>query len=163
MYNFYNFLPHYYEYKHPNKPKAVQRSLRRLLIILGMLALRFRRRSGVLITAFKWDSLLVSFLSFNVRLMFMDPILLDPEKVSLNVPIVQLSLDGNEDPEKHYRLDQALESLRDESVLIIGVKMAIHNLHDFRKSRGSGVVMPYVTVSLLKLWWWLCKLVLFSC
>lgn len=68
----------------------------------------------------------------------------DPEKNPLNVPIVQLSLYGNEDPEKHYRMGQALESLRDEGVLIVGAGMAVHNLHDYRKSRGSGAVMPYV-------------------
>lgn len=64
------------------------------------------------------------------------------------MPIVQLSLYGNEDPEKHYRLGQALESLRDESVLIVGAGMAVHNLHDYRKSKGSGAVMPYVSLAL---------------
>lgn len=66
----------------------------------------------------------------------------DPEKNPLNVPLVQLSLYGNEDPEKHYRMGQALESLRDEGILIVGAGMAVHNLHDFRKSRGSGQLMP---------------------
>lgn len=68
----------------------------------------------------------------------------------MNVPIVQLSLYGNEDPDKHYRLGQALESLRDEGVLIVCAGMAVHNLYDYRKSRDSGTVMPYVTFSFLK-------------
>lgn len=61
----------------------------------------------------------------------------------MEVPIVQVSLFGNEDPVKHYRIGQALESLRDEGVLIIGAGMAVHNLHDFRASRGSGKTQPY--------------------
>lgn len=43
----------------------------------------------------------------------------DPKKHPLNVPIVQVSLYNNEDPDQHYRIGQALESLRDEGILII--------------------------------------------
>lgn len=60
----------------------------------------------------------------------------------MDVPIVQVSLLGNEDPDQHYRIGQALEQLRDEGVLIIGAGMAVHNLHDYRKSRGNGALMP---------------------
>ncbi len=66
----------------------------------------------------------------------------DPKKNPLNVPIVQVSLLGNEDPDQHYRIGRALEKLRDEGVLIIGAGMAVHNLHDFRKARSSSKVMP---------------------
>lgn len=59
------------------------------------------------------------------------------------MPIVQVSLFGNEDPAKHYRLGQAVESLRDEGILIVGAGMAVHNLQDYRATRGSGRTMPY--------------------
>lgn len=70
------------------------------------------------------------------------PIAFDPQKNPLNVPIVQLSLYSKEDPAQHYQLGQALESLRDEGVLIIGAGMAVHNLHDFRATRGTGKTTP---------------------
>ena len=66
----------------------------------------------------------------------------DPKENPLNVPIVQVSLLGNEDPDQHYRIGRALEHLRDEGVLIIGAGMAVHNLHDFRKGMPKGKVMP---------------------
>jgi 4,5-DOPA dioxygenase extradiol len=66
----------------------------------------------------------------------------NPEKNPLNVPIVQVSLYGNEDPDQHYRIDQALESLRDHGVLIVSAGMAVHNLHDFRATRGAGPARP---------------------
>lgn len=59
------------------------------------------------------------------------------------MPIVQVSLFGNEDPAKHYRLGQAVESLRDEDILIVGAGMAVHNLQDYRATRGTGRTMPY--------------------
>ena len=55
---------------------------------------------------------------------------------------MQVSLYSNEDPDQHYRMGQALESLRDEGILIIGAGMAVHNLRDFRATRGSGGTMP---------------------
>lgn len=63
----------------------------------------------------------------------------------MDVPIVQVSLFGNEDPDQHYRIGQALESLRDEGVLIVAAGMAVHNLQDFRKALafgGKGKLMP---------------------
>jgi Catalytic LigB subunit of aromatic ring-opening dioxygenase len=71
-----------------------------------------------------------------------DRIAFDPKKNPLNVPIVQASLFNSEDVEQHYRLGQALESLRDEGFLIIGAGMAVHNLRDFRAMRGTGRTMP---------------------
>lgn len=59
------------------------------------------------------------------------------------MPIVQVSLFGNEDLAKHYRLGQAVETLRDEGILIVGAGMAVHNLQDYRATRGTGRTMPY--------------------
>jgi 4,5-DOPA dioxygenase extradiol len=66
----------------------------------------------------------------------------NPKKNPLNVPIVQVSIFDNEDPDQHYRLGQALEGLRDDNIVIIGAGMAVHNLRDFRATRGTGAVMP---------------------
>ena len=69
-----------------------------------------------------------------------------PEHNPLNVPIVQVSLYLSEDPDKHYRLGQAVSALRDEGIVIIGAGMSVHNLRDFMLTRGSSTPMPY-TVS----------------
>ena len=66
----------------------------------------------------------------------------DPKKNPLNVPIVQVSLFNSNDVDQHYHMGQALESLRDEGILIIGAGMAVHNLQDFRATRGRGDPMP---------------------
>lgn len=66
----------------------------------------------------------------------------NPKSNPLNVPLVQVSLYNSEDSDKHYRLGKALESLRDEGILIIGAGMAVHNLYDFRATRGMGKPMP---------------------
>ena len=60
------------------------------------------------------------------------------------MPIVQVSLFDNEDLDRHYCMGEALQSLRDEGVLIVGAGMAVHNLQDYRKSRGLGENMPCV-------------------
>jgi aromatic ring-opening dioxygenase catalytic subunit (LigB family) len=47
------------------------------------------------------------------------------------VPVVQLSLKSGYDPAAHFAAGQALTSLRDEGVLIIGSGLSYHNLRCF--------------------------------
>ncbi len=45
-----------------------------------------------------------------------------------DVPVIQMSLDANIEPQKHYDLGQQLKALREEGVLIIGSGNIVHNL-----------------------------------
>ncbi|KAH0559879.1 hypothetical protein GP486_003599 [Trichoglossum hirsutum] len=66
-----------------------------------------------------------------------------PDENPLDVPIVQLSLFNSDDPDQHYRLGQALSTLRAEKVQIIVSGMAVHNLRDFRFGSNVPDPMPY--------------------
>ncbi|XXG98320.1 hypothetical protein Hte_004643 [Hypoxylon texense] len=125
IYDFYGFPPHYYEYKYPNRgsPEVASKVIEKLAGA-GIEVEKVQRGldHGV------WTGFLVAF---------------DPKKNPLDVPIVQVSLYSSEDPDQHYRLGRALESLREEGVLIIGAGMAAHNLRDFRAIRGTGKTMPF--------------------
>ncbi|EFX01977.1 aromatic ring-opening dioxygenase [Grosmannia clavigera kw1407] len=59
------------------------------------------------------------------------------------VGFMAVSLLANDDVEQHYRIGEALESLRDEGIMIIGAGMAVHNLYDFRSTIGTGRNMPF--------------------
>jgi aromatic ring-opening dioxygenase catalytic subunit (LigB family) len=55
-----------------------------------------------------------------------------------NVPVVQLSLREDLDPAFHLAVGQALQSLREEQVLLIGSGMSYHNLDEFFSGRQNG-------------------------
>lgn len=44
----------------------------------------------------------------------------------------------------HYRLGQAVASLRDENILIVGAGMSVHNLRDMFVTQGDPRPLPYV-------------------
>ena len=48
-----------------------------------------------------------------------------------DIPVVQLSLRHDLDPKVHLRAGQALSSLRDEGVLIVGSGMSFHNMRGY--------------------------------
>ena len=48
-----------------------------------------------------------------------------------DIPVVQVSVDPRQNPTYHYRLGQALSSLRDEGVLVVGSGHITHNLRAF--------------------------------
>lgn len=56
-----------------------------------------------------------------------------PMKVAVpdaDIPLVQLSLRADLDPEDHIRAGKALEPLREEGVLILGSGMSFHNMRE---------------------------------
>ncbi len=48
-----------------------------------------------------------------------------------DIPVVQLSLNSNLDPKTQLELGQALETFRDQGVLIIGSGMSFHNMRGY--------------------------------
>ncbi|KAF2644119.1 hypothetical protein P280DRAFT_537858 [Massarina eburnea CBS 473.64] len=54
----------------------------------------------------------------------------NPKETPVDVPIVQVSLFGSEDVEKHYRLGKSLQRHR-------------YYLRDYRATRGTGKDVPY--------------------
>lgn len=54
-----------------------------------------------------------------------------------NVPIVQVSLDAQRGPEEHYRIAQAMATLRYEDVLILASGNIVHNLRAFFSGNGE--------------------------
>ncbi|KAF2458238.1 aromatic ring-opening dioxygenase LigB subunit [Lineolata rhizophorae] len=125
IYDFYGFPDHYYEFEYPNVgSKDVAHKVMGKLSDAGIDVGPVHRGldHGV------WAPFLVAF---------------DPKKNPLKVPLVQVSLFGNEDPVKHYKLGQALTSLRDEGILIVTSGMAVHNLRDMRFAFASPKPMPY--------------------
>ncbi|MBI1424757.1 MAG: dioxygenase [Gammaproteobacteria bacterium] len=56
-----------------------------------------------------------------------------------DIPCVQLSLVNTLDPALHIRIGQALQSLRDDDVLLIGSGFSFHNLPAFFSPRPVGI------------------------
>lgn len=63
---------------------------------------------------------------------FVPMMLLNP---SADIPIIQISVLRNQDPEAHYKLGQVLQQFRKEGVAIIGSGMSYHNMRQFMTSR----------------------------
>ena len=60
--------------------------------------------------------------------MFIPLMLMFPDA---NIPVVQLSLRSDLDPQAHLQAGQALAALRDEGVLIVGSGMSFHNMQGY--------------------------------
>jgi aromatic ring-opening dioxygenase catalytic subunit (LigB family) len=114
IYDYYNFPPHTYEltYPAPGQPALAQRVVE-LLQQAGLPAATDADRGfdhGMFIP---------------LKLMF-------PEA---DIPVVQLSLRRDLDAEAHLQAGRALQSLRDEGVLIVGSGMSFHNMRGYRDPR----------------------------
>ncbi|KAL1311335.1 hypothetical protein AAFC00_001512 [Neodothiora populina] len=127
IYDYYGFPPHYYEIKYPNVGnRALAESVIARINSAGLQAEGVKRGldHGV-------------FAPFRVAF--------NPEKNPLKVPVVQVSLFNNDDPNMHYKLGKAVASLRDEGIQIIVSGMAVHNLRDLWMSMSRPGAMPYTT------------------
>lgn len=125
IYDFYGFPAHYYKAQFPHRgsqPLAES--------VIGLL-----NSSGIKTKATKRG------LDHGVWASF--SILFNPATNPLDIPIVQVSLFDSDDPNQHYKLGQAISSLREQGIQVIASGMAVHNLRDlFSQPRGSGP-MPY--------------------
>lgn len=65
-----------------------------------------------------------------------------PLKIMLpqaNIPCVQLSLNHNLDPASHINMGQALRTLRDDNVLIVGSGLSFHNMQALMSFQANAV------------------------
>jgi aromatic ring-opening dioxygenase catalytic subunit (LigB family) len=60
-----------------------------------------------------------------------------------DVPVVMLSLKSTYDPEEHIRVGQALASVRDEGVLIMGSGMTYHNMSGMGRNDSTPVAEAF--------------------
>ena len=60
-----------------------------------------------------------------------------------DVPVVMLSMKSTYDPEEHIRVGQALASLRDEGVLIMGSGMTYHNMRGMGRKTSTPVAEAF--------------------
>lgn len=54
-----------------------------------------------------------------------------------NIPIVEISLEREENPARELQIGQGLAPLRDENILLIATGMSYHNLHFMNETRQS--------------------------
>ncbi|PWW78486.1 Extradiol aromatic ring-opening dioxygenase [Tuber magnatum] len=126
IYDYYGFPDRYYKHKYPNVGSQELAEK-----VLGLL-----EEAGIESEGVKRGLDHGVFAPFTC--------MFGPEENPLGVPLVQVSLFGQEDPNMHYALGKAVSKLRDEGVVIIGSGMAVHNLRDLRSAMMSGELLDYV-------------------
>lgn len=67
-----------------------------------------------------------------------------------DVPVIQVAIQSDYDPESHLRLGRALGPLRDEGVLIIGSGMSYHNFHPRDPEQESAQFDSWLEETLVK-------------
>lgn len=68
---------------------------------------------------------------------FVPMMLINP---SADIPIIQISVLSNQNPEEHLKLGQVLHEFRKEGIAVFGSGMSYHNMREFRFSRNKEVV-----------------------
>lgn len=110
IYDYYGFPPHTYELKYPAPgAPALADQIVKTLTAAGMASALDAQRGfdhGMYIP---------------LKLIF-------PEA---NIPVLQISLHNSLDPARHLETGRALETLRDQDVLIIGSGMSFHNMRAY--------------------------------
>ena len=114
IYDYYGFPPHTYELKYP-APGEPQLAAR-ISSLLGQAGLPSKVNPSR---------------GFDHG-MFIPLMLMFPDA---DIPVVQLSLNSNLDPQVHLQLGQALTTLRNEGVLIVGSGMSFHNMRGYGDPR----------------------------
>ena len=114
IYDYYGFPPHTYELKYP-APGEPQLAAR-IAALLGQAGLPSKVNPSR---------------GFDHG-MFIPLMLMFPDA---DIPVVQLSLNSNLDPQIHLQLGEALTTLRDEGVLIVGSGMSFHNMRGYGDPR----------------------------
>lgn len=114
IYDYYGFPPHTYElrYPAPGNPQLAER----LLALLGQAGIPARADAQR---------------GFDHG-MFIPLLLMFPQA---DIPVVQLSLKTSLDPAAHLAIGAALQSLRDDGVLIVGSGMSFHNMRGYGDPR----------------------------
>lgn len=118
IYDYYGFPPHTYEltYPAPGDPHLAER-------VAGLLS--DARLPPQLDASRGFDH------GMFIPLKMMFP--------AADIPVIQLSLRRDLDPQAHIDAGRALASLRDENVLIIGSGMSFHNMRAYGDSRFSEI------------------------
>ena len=60
-----------------------------------------------------------------------------------DMPILMASIKSNYDPAQHFAMGQALASLRDEGVLIVGSGLTYHNMRGFGRDESNAVATEF--------------------
>lgn len=110
IFDYYNFPPHTYEltFDAPGAPDIASRTVD-LLLGAGFEAELDHERG--------WDH------GVFIPLLVSWP--------DADVPVIEMSIDKNLDPELHVAAGEAIAPLRDQNVLIVGSGMSFHNLREF--------------------------------
>ncbi|SPO02929.1 uncharacterized protein DNG_05607 [Cephalotrichum gorgonifer] len=117
LYDYYGFPPETYKLKYPAPGSpSVADEVKRAMEAQGLRPSLDPKR--------EWDH------GVFVPLLLVNP--------AADIPVVQVSVLGSEDPRQHFAMGKALESLRDDGVAIVGSGFAsFHNLGLMRQLMGG--------------------------
>lgn len=118
IYDYHGFPPHTYELRYPAPGEPALAA--RIAGLLGAAALGGREDGQ---RGFDHGMFI------PLKLMFPDA----------DIPVVQLSLRSDLDPQAHLAAGQALRALRDEGVLIVGSGMSFHNMRGYGDPRFAPI------------------------